>query len=134
MIIDLSKITFAEPIEKEKGLKYIEIKHKGEELIIPAPFTCLEYTMHHLKINEELSKFTIDLSFKDRYNNTTIEDFHDFMKHFEKQITSTAHKNCNKWFSGESLSLKRVKERFSSFMRIPINRETEEEDKDIIDL
>ena len=84
MIIDLSKITFAEPIEneKEKGLKYIEIKHKGEELIISAPFTCLEYTMHHLKINEELSKFTIDLSFKDRYRNSTIENFHDFMKYF----------------------------------------------------
>jgi len=125
--VDVSNINFTDPRVNKYGGKSVSLKHGDFQLrmklpLMPLPFGVSKYTPE----GGEASKYTIDVSFRDKEDNEDVRAVYDFFTSLDEKMISSACENSLAWFTKKKVSPEVVEAILRPSLKWSTNRETGE--------
>ena len=100
--VDVDKIKFQEPKILDNGGKMVFISYQDSTLCVQTPVMTMPWAMKK-DVYDGVTKYSLDLQFKDMESNPKLEQFHDFLGRFDEKMIESGVKKSLAWFKKSSM-------------------------------
>lgn len=125
--VDLSKIKFQEPKLLDNGGKMVFISYQDRTLCVQTPTMTMPWAMKK-DVYDGVTKYSLDLQFKDLESNPKLESFHNFLESFDDKLIESGVKNSMAWFKKSSMKREICEELVSKSLLLSKDKDTGEPD------
>tara|TARA_X000000950_G_C13665848_1_gene557857 strand:- start:16 stop:780 length:765 start_codon:yes stop_codon:yes gene_type:complete len=123
--INVQNLTFSEPKPfGENGAKIVYIKNDDSEVNIQCPQMGVPFGINKYDDGSRV-KYTLEMSFRGKEENTRIEKLHDFLNEVDQHVLNYAAKNSVSWFK-KKMSKEVLKELITPSVKYSKDKETGE--------
>ena len=124
--VDVDEIKFQEPKLLDNGGKMVFISYKDRTLC-PNSSNDNAWAMKK-DVYDGVTKYSLDLQFKDLESNPKLEEFHTFLGKFDEKMIDSGVKNSMAWFKKSSIKREICEELVSKQLILSKDKETGEPD------
>ena len=100
--VDVDKIKFQDPKILDNGGKMVFISYQDSTLCVQTPVMTMPWAMKKDEY-DGVTKYSLDLQFKDMDSNPKLEEFHNFLERFDEKMIESGVKNSMAWFKKSSM-------------------------------
>lgn len=123
--VDVSKLTYATPLNLDNGGKIIRVYNNGKPLVFQTPVMHCPYGVSSFD-GDKGSKYTINLSFKDMHNTEAMEAVQKMLTDLDKRFVDDGLENSMSWFKKKYTTREVVDALYSPIIRVSKDKETGE--------
>lgn len=125
--IDMDQVNFTDARVNKYGGKSVSLKYGDNQMRIALPKMTMPFGVSkYTPEGSDTSKYTIDVSFRDKEDNEEIQALFDFFNSLDEKMVESACENSLSWFTKKKMTPEVVQAILKPSLRYSTDRETGE--------